>query len=65
MMNKDPNERDNHWQIIKLAEFERPSAPASTRIEQLVQHLRNLFLAQSKVQKNLRQKTFTATVILT
>ena len=34
---------ENNWRLIRLAEFERPDAPASTRVQQLFQHLRNLF----------------------
>ncbi|MDT7525990.1 hypothetical protein NOG12_07880 [Pseudidiomarina sp. GXY010] len=50
--------QDNHWQIIKLAEFERPSAPASTRIEQLVQHLRNLFPSSEQGTEESEAKDF-------
>ncbi|WP_404409451.1 hypothetical protein LG272_02575 [Pseudidiomarina marina] len=34
---------ENNWRIIRLAEFKRPDAPASTRVQQLFQHIRNLF----------------------
>lgn len=34
---------ENHWKLIRLSEFERPDAPASTRLQQLLQHIRNLF----------------------
>src|SRR5690554_3806893 len=40
---------ENHWQLTRLSEFERPAAPASTRLQQLVQHIRNLFPKSDEV----------------
>ncbi len=33
----------NHWQLIKLDEFEYPSAPTRTRIDQMLHRVRSLF----------------------
>lgn len=35
---------ENHWRIIRLTEFARPAAPASTLLQQWYHHLRNLFI---------------------
>lgn len=43
---------DNHWQLIQLAEFERPAAPASTRVQQFAQHIRSLFPKSDDVDES-------------
>ncbi len=39
--------KSNHWQLIPMEQFERPSAPASTVIQQTWSHLRKLLGADS------------------
>src|SRR5690554_5091417 len=48
----------NHWQVIRLAEFERPDATASTRFQQLVQHFRNLFSKSDEVSSDEPEPDF-------
>lgn len=49
---------DNHWRVIRLAEFERPDAPASTRVQQLFQHIRNLFPQSDEAADDEEQADF-------
>lgn len=35
---------ENHWRVIRLTEFTRPSAPATTLLQQWYHHIRNIFI---------------------
>ncbi|GAB3295659.1 hypothetical protein [Pseudidiomarina andamanensis] len=49
---------ENNWCVIRLAEFERPDAPASTRLQQLFQHIRNLFPKADETSDDEEQSDF-------
>lgn len=49
---------ENHWRVIRLAEFERPDAPASTRLQQLLQHIRSLFPKSEEVDEDEQKDDF-------
>lgn len=49
---------ENHWRLIRLAEFERPDAPASTRLQQFLQHIRSLFPKSEDVDDDEQQDDF-------
>ncbi|MDN7124725.1 hypothetical protein J6I90_07520 [Pseudidiomarina sp. 1APP75-32.1] len=48
----------NHWQLIPLDTFERPSAPATTAIQQAWSQLRKLFIAEEDDDVNPDEQDF-------
>lgn len=48
----------NHWQLIPLDEFERPSAPASTLVQRAWSHVRKLFIAEADDNANPDEQDF-------
>ncbi|WP_417686233.1 hypothetical protein [Pseudidiomarina gelatinasegens] len=48
----------NNWQVIRLAEFKRPDAPASTKVQQLAQHFRNLFPKRDEAPSDEQEHDF-------